>query len=184
MISSDSAFKTAIRSALCSCLNLASGSAEALSMIREAYTEPENSPRPDRSADVIYWSVSPAQDAGTDYAVYSVEQATRGSHKPAVSRFLPYQLLLVCYGPNCESHAHQIRSFLFVDGSGFPRSILRKAGIYLVPDPAPPLLLYEPEGTLWRRRADLTVSIGVTDTLVYAAQRNSIQSVPDIIIRR
>ena len=52
------------------------------------------------------------------------------------------------------SYAHKIRSFLYLDGAGLPRQILRKAGIYPVPDPPVPHLLYEPEGSLWRRRAD------------------------------
>ena len=153
-----------------------------MSLIRQAYTEPENSPQPARSADVIYWSLSPEQ--GSDPATYNETDAFGGSHKPTVHRFLPYQLLIVCYGPSCEANARKIRAFLYVDGVNLPRGILRKAGIYPVPDPPAPQLLYEPEGSLWRRRADLTISLRVRDTLVYSAGRGAIQVAPAIILRK
>ena len=162
--------------ALCTCLGLAPASEQALSLIRQAYTEPENSPQPARTADVIYWSLSPETDppgAETIVPPYS-----------AVHRFLPYQLLIVCYGPGCEAYAHKIRSFLFFDGAGLPRQILRKAGIYPVPDPPAPQLLYEPEGSLWRRRADLTVQLWIRDTLVYSNPRGAIQTPPEVILHQ
>ena len=166
--------------ALCACLGLSPSSAQALSLIRQAYTDPENTPQPARTADVIYWSLSPEQ--GTDPASYNETAAASGSHKPTVHHYLPYQLLIVCYGPGCEAYAHKIRSFLFLDGAGLPRQILRKAGIYPVPDPPAPQFLYEPEGSLWRRRADLTISLCIKDTLVYTSGRGAINSPPAIII--
>ena len=131
---------------------------------------------------MIYWSLSP--EAGDDPASYNETSASAGTHKPAVHRYLAYQLLIVCYGPGCEAYAHRIRSFLYLDGAGFPRQILRKAGIYPVPDPPAPQLLYEPEGSLWRRRADLTISLRIKDTLIYSASRNSITTAPAVIIRK
>ena len=168
--------------ALCACLGLSPSSDQALSLIRQAYTEPENSPQPARSVDVIYWSLSPEQ--GSDPASYNEIAVSSGSHKPTVHRYLPYQLLIVCYGPGCEANAHKIRSFLYLDGTGLPRQILRKAGIYPVPDPPAPMLLYEPEGSLWRRRADLTISLRIRDTLIYSASRNAITAEPAVIIRK
>ena len=165
----------------CACFGLSPSSEQALSLIRQAYTEPENAPRPARSTDVIYWSLSP--EAGPDPAMYNAESSGSGSHTPIVSRFLPYQLLVVCYGPGCLGYAHKIRSFLFLDGTNCPRKILRDAGIYPVPDPPAPQLLYEPEGSLWRRRADLTVSLRVRDTLAFTS-RGSITTAPAVIIRR
>ena len=172
----------AVFNALCACLGLSPSSPQALGLIRQAYTEPENSPRPARTADVIYWSLSPEE--GDDPAAYNAEDAGGGSHAPVVHRFLPYQLLIVCYGPGCEGYAHRIRSFLYLDGAGFPRQILRKAGIYPVPDPPSPQLLYEPEGSLWRRRADLTVSLRVRDTLIYSSRRGAVESPPAVIFHR
>ena len=173
--------------ALCACLGLSPSSAQALSLIRQAYTDPENTPQPARTADVIYWSLSPEQ--GTDPASYNETAASSGSHKPTshkptVHRYLPYQLLIVCYGPGCEAYAHKIRSFLYLDGAGLPRQILRKAGIYPVPDPPAPQLLYEPEGSLWRRRADLTIPLCIKDTLVYTAGRGAITTAPAVILHK
>ena len=73
-------------------------------------------------------------------------------------------------------------AFLYLDGAGLPRQILRKAGIYPVPDPPAPQLLYEPEGSLWRRRADLTISLRIRDDLVYSVSRGAITSPPAVII--
>ena len=168
--------------ALCACLGLSPSSAQALSLIRQAYTDPENIPQPARTADVIYWSLSPEQ--GTDPASYNETAAASGSHKPTVHRFLAYQLLVVCYGPGCEAYAHKIRSFLYLDGAGLPRQILRKAGIYPVPDPPAPQLLYEPEGSLWRRRVDLTIPLCIKDTLVYTAGRGAITTAPAVILHK
>ena len=172
----------AIFNALCSWLGLSSSSEQALSLIRQAYTEPENNPQPARTADVIYWSLSP--DSGDDPASYNETAASAGSHKPTVHRYLAYQLLIVCYGPGCEAYAHKIRSFLYLDGAGLPRQILRKAGIYPVPDPPAPQLLYEPEGSLWRRRADLTIPLCIKDTLVYTAGRGAITTAPAVILHK
>ena len=174
--------RTAVRSALCACFSLAPSSDAALSFLREAYTEPENAPRPARTADVCYWSLSP--DYGADPASYNAEAAASGSHTPAVQRFLPFRLLLVCYGPGAEANAEKARSFLFLDGAGFPRQVLRRAGIYPVPDPPPVQLLFEPEGSLWRRRADLSVSLRILDTVVYENRRNTIRSAPAVVIHR
>ena len=68
-----------------------------------------------------------------------------------VHRFCPWTLLIVCYGPQAVSNAGKIRSFLFLDGYSLPRSILRKAGIYPVPEPKAPMEIYEPEGSDPRR---------------------------------
>ena len=171
---------TTIHNALAACLGLSPSSAQALSLIRQAYTEPENSPQPARSADVIYWSMSP--EPGADPASYNETAAASGSHKPTVHRYLSYQLLVVCYGPGCEANAQKIRSFLYLDGAGLPRQILRKAGIYPVPDPLSPQLLYEPEGSLWRRRADVVISLRVREEMVYSGIRNAITAPPEVKI--
>ena len=109
--------------ALCACLGLPPSSEQALALIRQAYTEPENSPQPARNADVIYWSLSPEQ--GSDPASYNETAASAGTHKPTVHRFPAYQLLIVCYGPGCEANARKIRAFLYIDGVNLPRGILR-----------------------------------------------------------
>ena len=180
MTSNENEFQQTIHNALSACLGLAPSSEQALALIRQAYTEPENNPQPARTADVIYWSLAPEE--AENPASYNETAASAGTHKPTVYRYLAYQLLIVCYGPGCEAYAHKIRSFLYLDGAGLPRQILRKAGIYPVPDPPASQLLYEPEGSLWRRRADLTIPLRVRDTLVYANSRGAITSPPAVII--
>jgi len=166
--------------ALCACLGLQSSSMQAPVLIREAYREPENAPRPPRSADVVYYSIAPDPAAREAPPAYMEENAFRDSHIPAVSLFSAWTLTVVCYGPHALSNARKIRAFLYVDGPGFPRSILRKAGIRPVPDPPEPMLLHEPEGSLWRTRADLTVSLRAEEKETHPVQRGAV-SVPPVI---
>ena len=85
--------------------------------------------------------------------------------------------------PACEEYALRIRHMLYLDGAGFPRRILREAGIYPVPDPPQPSLLHEEEGSLWRKRADLTVSLRVREEQRGQA-RGSIHSAPAVILHK
>ena len=183
MISESSAFHAAIFDALCACLNLNRDSREAVALIHEAYAEPENVPRPPRNRNVIYWTV--LQDPASDpvSTEYNAETGNNGSHTPTVCTTLKYRLIIVCYGPAAEEYAHRIRSMLFLDGSGFPRRILREAGIFPVPDPPQPALLYEAEGSLWRKRADLTVSLRVREEQ-RAQSRGSIKTAPSVILHK
>ena len=173
-----------IYQALCACFGLAPGSAEASALIRSAYQEPENAPRPPRSADVIYYSVSPDVSAQEAPPAYSADNPTSASHMLAVSFFSAWTLQVICYGPHALLNARKIRAFLFVDGPGFPRSILRKAGIRPVPDPPEPLLLHEPEGSLWRERADLTIRLRMEETQMHPARRNAVAIAPAVCITR
>ena len=75
------------------------------------------------------------------------------------------------------------RNVIYLDGRFFPRQILRNAGIYPVPDPPQPQLLHEEEGSLWRRRADLTISLRVRDEQV-AQARGSVTTAPAVVIHR
>jgi len=184
MISESSELHTAIYSALCTCLGLSPSSDAAAVLIMEAYTEPENAPQPPRTRDVIYYSLLRDEPGNDGYQISSAESGTSFSQKIAVSSFLSYQLIIVCYGPHAETHAHRIRSFLYLDGAGFPRTILRKTGIYPVPRPAQPLLLHEPEGSLWRKRADLMIPLKVCENTAYSKQRGTITAPPPLILHR
>ena len=181
MISESSAFHTAIFDALCACLNMTE--AEGIKLIHEAYTEPENVPRPARNKNVIYWTV--LQDPASDPVSTEVrnENGSSGFHTPVVYTTLKYQLIIVCYGPACEAYASRIRALLYVDGSGFPRRILRDAGIFPVPDPPPVALLHEEEGSLWRKRTELTVSLRVRQETAGPA-RGTIATAPAIVINK
>ena len=75
--------------------------------------------------------------------------------------FVPGRLVLFFYGPDCERWAHRCREFLFLDGYGMPRKILRDAGIFPVPSMVGPTVLYEETGKSWRKRADLVVQVRI-----------------------
>ena len=169
--------KRAIYEAICACFGMEPGSEEASVLIREAYQEPENTPRPPRNADVIYYTVQ------TDGMKEEAPAAYERVHQTwTVHRFCPWTLLIVCYGPQAVSNAGKIRSFLFLDGYSLPRSILRKAGIYPVPEPKAPMEIYEPEGSLWRKRADLTVALRVEEEMVHPTSIDRVNSTPEIIV--
>lgn len=175
----DELYRIAIFDALCACLNLNPDSREAIALIHEAYAEPENALRPTRNRNVIYWTL--VQDYASDPVSTSCDREGSGrSHTPVVYTTLKYQLIIVCYGPACEEYAQRIRSLLYLDGSGFPRRILREAGIYPVPDPPQPALLREEEGALWRKRADLVISLRVRHEQE-GQRRESISSTPAVI---
>ena len=172
--------RTAVFDALCACLDLDPDSREAAALIHEAYAEPENVPRPSRNRNIIYWTVR--QDPLSDpvSTAYNAE-GSGSSHAPIVYTTLKYQLVIVCYGPASEEYAWRIRSMLYLDGSGFPRRILRDAGIFPIPDPPQPALLHEEEGSLWRKRADLVISLRVRQE-DRAQTRGSVVSQPAISI--
>ena len=174
---------TAIFDAFCACLGLGRDSREAAALIHEAYAEPENAPRPPRNRNVIYWTL--LQDPASDpvSTAYNPEPAGTGRNSVTVYTTLKYQLIIVCYGPDAEEYALRIRSMLYLDGAGFPRRILREAGIYPVPDPPQPAILYEEEGSLWRKRADLTISLRV-QYAIQAPERNSIMFPPAVLVHR
>ena len=98
MISESASFHTAIFDALCACLNLNRNSTAAAALIHEAYAEPENTPRPPRNRNAIYWTVlqDPAPDpAATTYGT----EGGAGRNTTVVYTTLKYQLIIVCYGP-------------------------------------------------------------------------------------
>ena len=171
---------TVIYQALCACLGLNPSSEEASVLIREMYTEPENAPQIPRNRDVIYYSVEPDSQANEAPPSYSAENPQQSTHQPSVSHFGLYRLLILCYGPNSHAYARQIRSFLYLDGAGFPRSILRQAGIYPMPNPPEPTFLHQPEGNMWRRRTDLTVSLWIKEKDTMTTRRGAI-TVPPVI---
>ena len=184
MIPSDPAFHTAIFNALCSCLELSPSSAEASALIRRAYQEPESVPKPGRNQNVIYYDIAEDDSPDAGYQVFSGENPTSAGAFASVSSFLPYRLIVVCYGPACVRNANRIRDFIFLDGAGYPRSILRKAGIYPVPRPPAPELLHEEDGALWRRRADLVIHLRVTDICTRENRRPGIAEPPAVVIRK
>ena len=164
---------------LCACLGLLADSSEASEMIIPAYQEPENGPEVPRGRDVVYYDIMPEPPREGTWE--TVEYTGRC---PVVSGFPAFRLLVVCYGPHCEENAMTIRYFLNMDGAGQPRSILRKAGVWAEPSPPQPTILHEETGSLWRKRADLAISIRILDQSRYSSPQNPIRVPPEITIRR
>ena len=173
---------TTIYQALCACFGLSPSSADASILIREAYQDPENAPRPPRNTDVIYFSVEPDSAAAEAPAAYSAENAAEASFSMAVSSFAAWRLQIICYGPHALTNARQIRAFLYVDGTNMPRCILRKAGIRPIPDPPEPLLLHEPEGSLWRLRCDLTIQLRREEKQTHPTRSGAVTIAPAVQI--
>ena len=169
--------------ALCACLNLDCHSREAAALIHEAYAEPENVPRPPHNRNAIYWTLLRDPAADPVSTAYLTEPAGAGRNTHVVYTTLKYQLIIVCYGPACEEYANRIRTMLYADGFRLPRRILRSAGIYPVPDPPQPALLHEEEGSLWRKRADLTISLRVREEISGQAG-DSITVAPVVILHK
>ena len=174
---------TAIYQALCACFGLQPSSSDASILIREAYQDPENAPRQPRNTDVIYFSVEPDSAAAEAPPEYSAETATDASFKPAVASFAAWKLQIICYGPHALANARQLRAFLYVDGTNMPRCILRKAGIRPIPDPPEPLLLHEPEGSLWRLRCDLTIQLRSEEKQTHPTRSGAVGIAPAVVIR-
>ncbi len=152
-------------------------------MIHEAYAEPENVPRPPHNRNAIYWTLLRDPAADPVSTAYLTEPAGAGRNTHVVYTTLKYQLIIVCYGPACEEYANRIRTMLYADGFRLPRRILRSAGIYPVPDPPQPALLHEEEGSLWRKRADLTISLSVLDEQ-RSGPGGSVRTLPAVLLHK
>jgi hypothetical protein len=174
---------TTIYQALCACFGLSPSSVDASLLIREAYQEPENAPRPPRNADVIYFSIEPDSVSTEAPAAYSAENAAEASFSMAVSFFAAWKFQVICYGPHALTNARQIRAFLYVDGTNMPRYILRKVGIRPIPDPPEPLLLHEPEGSLWRLRCDLSIQLRSEEKQTHPVRQGAVSIAPAVVVR-
>ena len=131
---------------------------------------------------MIYWTL--LQDPASDpvSTVYIPEGTGTGRNTAVVYTTLKYRLIIVCYGPASEEYALRIRHMLYLDGYGFPRRILRDAGIFPIPDPPQPALLHEEESSLWRKRADLAIPLRIRYEQ-QAGTRPSIATAPVVILK-
>ena len=162
---------------LCSAMGLDPESQEASEMIIPAYQEPENAPRPSRKKDLVYYYLITDD---VEEARFQTEEIR--NRKMKVSAFPGYQLVIICYGPHCLENAHTIRYFLYLDGKGMPRGIMRKHGIYPIPSPGLPAVSWEEDGSLWRKRADLTVQLRKREERIDNAEQGMIQVAPGVVI--
>ena len=84
----------AVYRALCACFGLSPSSADASLLIREAYQEPENAPRPPRNVDVIYFYIEPDSAVSEAPSEYSMENSADNSFSSVVS--FRFRCLLEC----------------------------------------------------------------------------------------
>ncbi len=169
---------------LCACLEISPSAAPSSALVRRSFQDPEPAPPLPRNRNAVFFDLVPETAPDARYATCTQENPQSASAFPAVSSYFPYRLVIVCYGPDCEKNAQKIRSFLYLDGNGYPRSILRKNGIYPVPRPPMPVLIREETGGQFRFRADLTIQLRIKETLMRENRRNAINQVPPVIIRR
>ena len=210
MISSDSAMNQMVFSALSACLSVSGTAADRLIQKAYADPENPGSPprerdvvyywldQDDSSGDGLQAQLpavtysrggqTAAQNRETAlisdesaFETYSPRSASSDSVRAlSIRSFLAYRLHVICYGDRSEEYAHRIRSMLYLDEAGKPRAILRAAGIYPIPNPPEPLLLHEEANSLWRKRADLTISLRVTDEL--SASQPAVTVKPETIL--
>ena len=166
-----------IYQALCACFGLSPSSEEAAALFCEAYLEGESIPQLPRNKDIIFYWEEPAPGA----LVVPQEYANMFP-KFSMYNFPEHLLHVTCYGPNAVENAKKIRALLFLDGANCPRRILRQEGIYPVPEPDNPVQSFEQEGSLWRKRADLTVHFHTEEYLIAPLKRQTIAFPPAVQI--
>ena len=168
-----STFEYAVYTALCACFSLSPSSPEAAYRFRPAYPPNTTLPQPPRDKDVCYISLTP--DSGSDPQYITVLRAD--PDRDTWLRAIPLSLRLYFYGPHAIDDALTTRTLLFTDPI---RALLRQSGIIPIPSPFPPTTYPEVEGTLWRSRADLTLSLRILQQSETPA--TSVTVPPDLFI--
>ena len=134
---------------------------EANGRIMKSYSNPAAA-QPAPSKNVLYYDFSSDNLAGSLPGETETE-STPGGTVWNIYQFVPCKLVIVVYGPDSEALATQVKARLYIDGKDKPMELLRKAGIYLIPFPDSPAVVYEEDGKSHRKRADLTISARMVD---------------------
>ena len=150
----------AIFSALCAALGLTAEEAD-IHLLRAWADQPPAEPPPSRNI-CYYW-------LQTDPSAPILQETSTSDSTAHADSMIPCRIVLVFYGPASEAWALRCRTFLFLDGADKPRSILRKAGLFLIPFPPAPTVLYEETGKARRKRADLVIAARLKDDSVHAS---------------
>ena len=172
----------AIHRAIAVSLGLTFNSYTANARILRAYAAPPP-PQQDRETNLCFFDLSPDPSA----PMHTERHLKQGSN--FFHRYIPCILTLVFYGPSAQTDAIMVRENFFVDGKNKPRSILRGVGLYPVPPVRPPSVVYEEEGSLFRKRADLVIPMRLLDNSddpntgsAFSLPGNLIYTPPDIDI--
>lgn len=139
---------------LCACFGYQPSSARAQKTFFRAFQPDGTVPQPSRTQDVCYFDLIPEKAPDPKYTEIDRKNAANDTY----ARTVPVALKLYFYGPNAEDNAYRVRTMLFTDSV---RSRFRQSGIIPIPEPEEPVSLPEIEGTMWRKRCDLTVSLRI-----------------------
>ena len=169
----------AIFGALAAALEMDPEGTEASALIRRAYANPSparpglSPTRPTQDGAAVYWHLVP------DSGLPPLREDLPGEG----FRFVPCRLNITCYGAEAEALAWRVWQRLYEDGPGAPRRILREAGLYPVPRPPAPLLVWEEAGREHRPRADLTLRLwaAVSESRPAAG---TVEAAPAVILHR
>ncbi len=174
----ESQIHLAIFRALAVSLNLDPDSPEASQTIHRSWSS-RQPPQASPDETLVFYDFSPDPEA----RMYT--ERTLTNCMTDVYRFIPCTLTAIFYGEASLFNAYMARENLFTDGPGRPRSILRKAGIYLIPASHSPNPLFEVEDGLFRKRMDLEISAYMlvnSDTPEAGALKLPIVSAPPEIV--
>ena len=130
-------------------------------------------PQPPRGTDVCYFDIAPARAPDPKYTTVDRSQSV----KDLYTRTVPVNLNLYFYGPNAEDNALRVRTMLFSD---VVKAKLRQSGIVPIPEPEEPISLPEIEGTRWRKRCDLSISLRILQS--FTATGSSVLVPPQLDI--
>ena len=147
--------------ALCMCFGYSPSSAQARKTFLRAFQETATVPQPPRNVNVCYFDLVPEKGPEPKYT--TVRRKSDGHDE--YSRTVPISLRLMIYGPEAEDYAWMIRTMLFSDAV---KAKLRQNGIVPIPEPEEPISLPEIEGTRWRKRCDLTISLRILQSFTAA----------------
>lgn len=134
-------------------------------------------PQYNSNDDVLFFAISEEASESESVFIKGAENALE------VTQEIPISVLLTFYGPNADDRAEAVRLRLMVDtGANSPRAILRKYKIVLNYGlgkmPPRPVSIPELEGTLWRRRCDLRLSMNYL--AVESLEMNPVEEVPEV----
>lgn len=162
----------AVYDAVAAALGLDPEQQSTLDRIVPAYVPGITTPQYNSDDDVVFYALSEETTQESSYVAVRGKSETltdqhgaeQTVHKLAVTKIIPVSLLLTFYGPNSDDDSEKVWARLMVDnGAGSPRSILRANNIVLNYGlgrmPPRPVSVPELEGTLWRRRCDLRLSM-------------------------
>ena len=141
--------------------------------IRRAFANPAPPPPP-ADQDVLYFHLIPE-------GPLPPEETVSGPEALSLFRFAGWRLLLTFYGPRAEELAWKVRSRFFLDGCGNPRPLLRRRGVYPVPHPPAPVLIWEEWEKQHRPRADLILDLrAAVHTELSPDTSGSVTAAPEI----